>query len=763
MEETLDINYKGNILEVLKQIQKELHADSKASKEFDETASKSLSNIEKSIKQVSFASIHQGIQNLQQGLEDLNRPGLDFSSSIAEVSAITGVVGKDLDELGSKARASAKEFGGTATDSLESYKTILSRLGPQMAQDKTALAEMEKNVRVLSKTMGGDAAGAVDALTTGMLQYGIDLSKPAEAQKEMAKMMNVMAAGAQEGAAEVPQISAALKVSGVAAKQAKVSFEETNSALQALAAGGRVGSEAGVSLRNVLGKMAGEDVLPKEAADKLKRLGVDMKIVSDTTLPFTTRLRELKKASSDATIMAQVFGTENAAAANILLESVDAQDELTKKITGTSSALEQAAIIMESPEEKLSRMRARIDDAKLAFFELTGGVTAYLGPITEVGRTVQSLSPIYAGAKTAVLALATAEGRQALVQRASTAAKVLGAVATKTITAAQWLWNAALSANPIGLVITAVAALGAAIYASVKAFDKSTAAQRLNAEVTREVNKAMIGEQIELKRLFTQLKQTNPGTEERTKLIDELKSKYPGLIEQYDLEHAKLSEIDKIQKEVIKNVRNKIEADIKTKKATELLEEAEDAKGKSAFQLNLWTDKQKWDYIKDLQNQAEDLLTEADNKINSGRKKITEKGVPTKPTEEKKQEDQQSNPLVSAKGYDTEDSINEQIKVLREQKASVKLGGTEYLKLTAEINKLESKLSGKQKGSSKSYGSASGGASGTGEMKRIDVRIETLVKELHINTTNLSEGIAEAKKKVSEALIGAVRDFEVAM
>ncbi|QIM22887.1 hypothetical protein G7075_20050 [Phycicoccus sp. HDW14] len=38
-----------------------------------------------------------------------------------------------------------------------------------------------------------------------------------------------------------------------------------------------------------------------------------------------------------------------------------------------------------------------------------------------------------------------------------------GAAATGIVTAAQWLWNAALTANPIGIVVVAIAALVAAI------------------------------------------------------------------------------------------------------------------------------------------------------------------------------------------------------------------------------------------------------------------------------------------------------------
>jgi len=618
---------------------------------------------------------------------------------LAEVQAITGVAGKDLDALGKKARESAKEFGGTATDSLNTYKTILSRLGPDIAKDQKALGDMEKNVRTLSKTMGGDALGAVDALTTGMLQYGVDLSNPAKAQKEMANMMNVMAAGAQAGAAEVPSISAALKVSGVAAKQAKVSFEETNAALQALATGGKQGSEAGVALRNVLGKMAGEDVLPKEAAEKLKRLGVDMRIVSDTTLPFTTRLRELKKASSDATIMAQVFGTENAAAANILLDTVDAQDKLTKQITGTNSAVEQASVIMETHEEKVSRMNASIEDAKIAFFEATGGAFAYLEPIGRLSATMSSFLPLFSGAAKAVKWF----GNTKLVQTGI----------TKAATAAQWLWNAALTANPIGLVVVAIGALVGGIYATVKAFNASTVAQKANAEITKEVNSQMASETAQLKVLFTQLKNTNPGTEERTKLVDELKNKYPELLEQYDLESMKLSEIDKVQKDVIKNMRERITQNIKMQKAEELLKEAEEAKDKHAFQLNLYTNEGKWEYIRELQAEADKLIGEAQGI----------KGKKTKPSKPNKSKDLK----------------------MGDEKTDEKKGITPPIVSPAGTGK-EKTIQG-----------------AGGEVKNINVRIDTLIKEFTISTSNLTEGASAIREQVTKAIVGAVRDVEVAL
>ncbi len=72
---------------------------------------------------------------------------------------------------------------------------------------------------------------------------------------ESGRFINVLAASAKAGAAEIPQVSEAILQAGVAAKGAGLSFEETNAAIQGLAVGGKVGSEAGVALRNVIGKL----------------------------------------------------------------------------------------------------------------------------------------------------------------------------------------------------------------------------------------------------------------------------------------------------------------------------------------------------------------------------------------------------------------------------------------------------------------------------------------------------------------------------
>src|SRR5574343_178177 len=234
--------------------------------------------------------------------------GSKFQSAIAELSAITGASGDSLDDLGNRARQLAKEFGGSAVDNVTVFKTILSQLGPDIAKNPEALDKMARSVQTLSKATGDDALKSVDALNTSLLQFGVDLSDPMAAAYAMENAMNVMAAGAQVGSSEVPEISAALKVAGVAAKGANVGFTETNAAVQALAAGGKKGAEAGTALRNVISKLGEGRFLPKETQKELKEAGVDVLKLGDTTIPLTDRLRELNKITKDTALTNQLFG-----------------------------------------------------------------------------------------------------------------------------------------------------------------------------------------------------------------------------------------------------------------------------------------------------------------------------------------------------------------------------------------------------------------------------------------------------------------------
>lgn len=333
--------------------------------------------------------ITAGIAAIGGGIAFAIEKGKAFETQLASLSSITGVSGPALDDLGEKAKVMASKFGTEATANIESFKTILSKLGPDIAKSPEALNSMAESVNTLSKATGDDPGKATEALTGALLQFGVSLDDPVKAADAMAVAMNVLAAGAKEGASEVPDVAAAINVAGVAASSAKVSFEETNSAIQILAAGGKVGAEAGTSLRNVLNKLGEGRFLPKDTAKELAAAGVDINKLGDTTISFSERLRELDKISGDAALKTKLFGTD-AAAASILIKGANgSMDDLTKKLTGTNTAYDQAAINMNTFDESLNRIKSNVDNFAISFYD---GMKMSFGMLAEsIGPSVNEL------------------------------------------------------------------------------------------------------------------------------------------------------------------------------------------------------------------------------------------------------------------------------------------------------------------------------------------------------------------------------------
>ncbi|MDY3317770.1 phage tail tape measure protein, partial [Riemerella anatipestifer] len=341
----------------------------------------------KRVSAIDLMAIDQSMQNIRDGLSGITDIAVKNESALAEVSAITGAVGEDLEKLNTKAKNLTKTFGEDVNTNLDAFKTILSRLGPEIGNSDRAMEGLGESVNILSKTMEGDIKGATDAITTSMLQFQVDLRNPIKAAEESKRMINVMAAGAKEGAAEIPQISASLVQAGVSAKLANLSFEETNAAIQAMAEGGKYGSEAGVAIRNVITNMSAQTKLSSDAVKILDAYGINTKKMADTNVAWADRLRELKPIQNDINALTEVFGRENAAAAQILIRSADSQAELTQKITGTNVAYEQAAIIMDTSAEKEKRRIQRWNLFKIGI----GNVTKHFQPFVNITATAVSV------------------------------------------------------------------------------------------------------------------------------------------------------------------------------------------------------------------------------------------------------------------------------------------------------------------------------------------------------------------------------------
>lgn len=353
------------------------------------------------------------LRNLRNSFAETMAPGAALNASLADLAAISGATGKELDTVEKFARRTAREFGGYASGAVESYKLLLSQLSPELTKNTEALDAMGRNVAILSKTMGGDTTAAAEVLTTAMNQYGVSLEDPMEASRQMADMMNIMAAAGREGSAELPTIKVALEQCGMAAKAAGVSFAETNAAIQVLDKAGKKGSEGGVALRNVMATLAQGRFLPKDVQQELAAAGVSINDLTDQSKTLAERLTILKPVMADSALFSKLFGRENANAAMALVQGTEQVERWTEAISGTNTAVEQSKLIMETYNEKLARINARFDDIKISIFNCCGDLGIWVEVVAGALIPVSQLIPLVSGLAKAILFLCTVNFKSA--------------------------------------------------------------------------------------------------------------------------------------------------------------------------------------------------------------------------------------------------------------------------------------------------------------------------------------------------------------
>ena len=244
----------------------------------------------------------------------------DFEEAISDLSAITGATGKDLEFLAKKSR----EFGAattlSATKSAEAFK-LMASAKPDLLENGAALAAVTREAITLSEAAGIDLTDAAKALGNSLNQFG------AEAD-DAGRFINVLAAGSKFGASSIEEISLAMVNAGGAASTMGLSFEETNAALQVMAANGIKGSEAGTGLRSVLLSLENQS----------------NKTFRPSVVGVSKAFENLNKANLTTQQQMKIFGKLMFNQGNTLVKNADKISVLTGKLTDTTTAYEQAAI-----------------------------------------------------------------------------------------------------------------------------------------------------------------------------------------------------------------------------------------------------------------------------------------------------------------------------------------------------------------------------------------------------------------------------------
>lgn len=150
-----------------------------------------------------------------------------------------------------------------------------------------------------------------------------------------------------------------------------------------------------------------------------------------------------------------------------------AQVVVTNSMASTEEAFDSAARSSGRFGEGLDRMSGATSQLSGGLGDVGGALTEAFGedhPIGQFGAEMEKMGTIVMGLTGVMDLLALANTAVSLSWIRTTSAMVgakiatiAQSVATGVATAAQWLWNIAMTANPIGLIIVAVAALVAGI------------------------------------------------------------------------------------------------------------------------------------------------------------------------------------------------------------------------------------------------------------------------------------------------------------
>ena len=414
--------------ESVNQLDDKLEEAGQEAQQTGEKGSQGFDAIDKSIRNIELTSLIQQVQMVGETFGQLAAPAVDFEQSIADLSAITGSVGDELEDLKQTARDVGKASGLGASESANAFAILAGQIDVPIE----SLKVLQRETITLAQAGALPLEDAANAVAGTINQFGMEAS-------EASRVVNVLAAGSRAGGAEVVDLSESFKVAGAAANAAGISIEETAGTIEILAQNNTKGAEAGTAMRNMIVAMQ-------------TRLGID---VSKTGFAGGLRiiqqeLDQLQSPVERTTFLAKAFGRENMVAAQFLLSNADAVEEMTTAVTGTNSAMEQAEIRNDTWSHKMEVSRAKIDDILISMTSLSGSLLPMAGIIGEQVSKFAGLIPII-----------------------SAASKMLQGFSVKAViaTISQKGLNAALTANPIGAVVAAIAALVAAVVYAYNHFE----------------------------------------------------------------------------------------------------------------------------------------------------------------------------------------------------------------------------------------------------------------------------------------------------
>lgn len=418
-------------------------------------------------------------------LMETSQAAIDFESSMADVKKVV-----DFD--------TPQQFKEMGNDILEMTKTIpmaaqdlaqIVAAGGQSGIAREDLTGFAKSAAKMGVAFDISAGQAGDMMAKWRTAFKMNQTEVVDLADKINYLGNTTAASAPLISDVVTRIGPLGEVGGVAAGEI--------AALGASMVGSGIQSDvAATGLKNMILALTAGESATKSQVGALNELGLSAEDVAqgmqdnakETILKVLDAIRGLDKVKQ-ASVLSDLFGKESLGAIAPLLSNLDGVQDNLNKVADSSkyagSMEDEFSARSETTANSLQLAKNNMEAFKIAIGNgLIPAMTPMISLLTQGVKWVSGIAQEFPGAASvlgtaavsiaifcgAVGALSTLAGTVQTVATFVQWAKEAG-LATRIWTGIQWAWNAAMTANPVGVVIMGIAALIAIGYVLYQNWD----------------------------------------------------------------------------------------------------------------------------------------------------------------------------------------------------------------------------------------------------------------------------------------------------
>lgn len=427
-----------------------IKARDQATQEMDKVSAAS-GKLKKHLEPVGSAMKLVGAGALAAGVASVKMAG-DYEQGLNIFKSVSGATAQQMAMVAAKARELGQDASlpGVSARDAANAMTELSKAG--LSVNDTLAAS--KGVMSLAKAGQIDVADAATIAAQALNAFKLKGS-------DAGKVADVLANGANASATDIRGLSLGLQQSAAVASQFGVSLEDTVTTLGLFANRGMQGSDAGTSLKTMLISLANPS---KKASELMHQLGINAYDASGKFVGMRQLAQNLQNGLKGLSeeqkqqALATIFGTDAFRAAAFLADSAGkSYDDMSKAVGRSGAAMDLAKAQNSGFNGALDNLKSTIETVATDFGqkllpELTKIIKqlADSGAIEAFGNVLTALIPVLKMVAAGFVALKIAHvigwfGQ--LGVKIKEAGSVIGALST------------VLRTNPLGLIITVIAAL----------------------------------------------------------------------------------------------------------------------------------------------------------------------------------------------------------------------------------------------------------------------------------------------------------------